>query len=167
MKQQRYALGAVVVAALLPFLGWATDWDTPGGPAGRLKPGPNGPFRNDPTQGIPKHAYSPFDPRNEPKTNALVAGRDYLPGRVVVKLKSPAAAKTKAATALPDVAALHQRFAAHGVTSLERVFPNAAAPAVRAKAVAGSSDGKPDLTRWLRAKCGDREDIPALVNKLA
>ena len=167
MQQHRYVLSTLILASFLPFLGWATDWATPGGPAGLIKPGPNGPFRNDPAQGIPKHAYSPFDQNKQAKTNALVAGRDFLPGRVVVKLKSPAAAQSMAATALPDVAALRQKFAAHGVTSLDRVFPNVAAPAAPAKAATGTSDGKPDLTRWLRAKCADDQDVRELAAKLA
>lgn len=52
----------------LPALLLAGDGsDLPGGKTFQPKASQYGPFRNDPAQGIPKHAYSPFDKANEPK----------------------------------------------------------------------------------------------------
>jgi hypothetical protein len=58
-----------------------------GGAATRAKPNRYGPGRNDPTHGIPKHAYSPFDKLDEPPTRPMIKGRDYLAGRFVIKFK--------------------------------------------------------------------------------
>jgi len=137
--------------------------------AGRAKASQYGPFRSDPAQGTPKHAYSPFDKLNQPPPYQPAVGSDFLPGKLAIKLKpaSPAAAKLMGAQ--PNVSALQQKFASYGVTALERVFPNAQPPAQNL-VVAGAvttTPPPPDLTRWLRARCATNLDVQELVKQLA
>jgi len=144
--------------------------DQPASPSSAgAKASPYGPFRTDPAQGIPKHAYSPFDKLNQPPPYQPVAGRDFLPGRVVVRLMPPATSRTKSLDGLPDVAALERVFAAHGLTGVERVFPYARPPSRVALQRVGSPRGgqMPDLTRWLRARCPAGQDVFELVKELA
>lgn len=135
----------------------------------RAKPNQHGPFRTDSAQGVPKHAYSPFDKLNQPPPYEPRVGRDFLPGKLVIKLKPTGPATSKLVSAVPDTAALQQKFVAYGLTELERVFPNAQ-PLGQKMAVAGTAttaSPPPDLTRWLRATCATNVDVLELVRQLA
>jgi hypothetical protein len=156
-------LGATqIVAWTAPETDNLGNWTT------RVASGRYGPFRTDPSMGLPKHAYSPFDNLDKLLPYQPASGRDFLPGRLVVKLKPPATALTTAAQAVPDVSALRQKFAAYGVTGLERVF-RGAPPAPRQVKAAGATTVRPepDLTRWLRATCAENQDVQALAKQLA
>jgi hypothetical protein len=148
-------------------LSWA---DTPANLAAlRTKPSQYGPFRADPAEGIPRHAYSPFDKLNQPPPYQPAVGRDFLPGRLVVKLKPPGLVSSKMTSAVPDTAALQQKFAAYGVTEVSRIFPNSQPP-VQSQAAVGqitTTPPQPDLTRWFRASCPTNLDVQQLVQQLA
>lgn len=172
MKPTLVLLVALSAAMFIPVPAFAAD--TPADLAAvRAKPNQHGPFRTDPAQGIPKHAYSPFDKINAPPERPLLPGRDFLPGRVAIKLKPPTASRTKSVNGLPDVAALQEKFASYGLTGVERVFRNAESPASKpAKAAAAviadpANPEKPDLTRWLKASCPTNLDVLELVKQLA
>jgi hypothetical protein len=74
----------------------ASDPNLAGGAGKQPKPNRYGPFRNDPAQGIPKHAYSPFDDIGKPPPYTPAPGRDYKEGELVIKFK-PHVAVQKAA----------------------------------------------------------------------
>jgi hypothetical protein len=151
---------------LLVSPAWAaSDVDLPGGTGTQPKPNRYGPFRNDPAQGIPKHAYSPFDDIGKPPPYTPGPGRDYKEGELVIKLK-PHVAVQKAAMAgtrssvspmsassiakLTDSDPLNQILAASGITTLQPIFPNAKPPVARM--TPNGKPAEPDLTRWYRAK---------------
>ena len=134
----------------------------------------HGPFRNDPAQGIPKHAYSPFDDINQPPPRQPAPGRDYLEGRLVIKFrpqvvisKGSLAIQGGAAAAsigkLTDSDSLNQTLQAQGIVSLKPVFPTTK-PSVATASIPGVA-AKPDLTRWYRAKCGT--DVKTAVEQLS
>lgn len=143
--------------------------------AARAKPGTHGPFRTSPDVPLPKHAYSPFDKLDAPPERPLLPGRDFLPGRLAIKLKPLNTAPTKSIAGLPDVAALREKLAAYGVTGLERAIRNAQPPppkpahaAPAAAVVAPPAEPEPpDLTRWLRATCATNLDVRELAAQLA
>ncbi|MCW5552445.1 MAG: S8 family serine peptidase [Verrucomicrobiae bacterium] len=143
--------------------------------AARARVGTHGPFRTSPDVPLPKHAYSPFDKLNAPPERPLLPGRDFLPGRLAIKLKPVNTAPTKSIAGLPDVAALREKFAAYGVTGLERAIRNAQPPppkpayaAPAAAVVAPPAEPEPpDLTRWLRATCATNLDVRELAAQLA
>jgi hypothetical protein len=152
----------------------------PGSRSQAISPAPGrfGPKRTDPTQGIPKHAYSPFEDIGKPPAYTPAPDRDYPEGELVIKL----APNTKVDPAprvapafnnadlsgranvrrLTDSDSLNQALAAEGITELRPVFRDAKPPT--AKAAIGQTAG-PDLTRWYRARSKNttREAIEKLV----
>lgn len=128
MKPTLVLLVALSAAKCIPVPAFAAD--TPANLAAvRARPTQHGPFRTDPAQGVPKHAYSPFDKLNQPPPYKPRVGRDFLPGKLVIKLKPAGPASSKLVGAAPNVNVLQQKFASYGVTELERVFPNVQPPA--------------------------------------
>jgi subtilisin family serine protease len=124
-------------------------------------PGPkaslHGPRRNDPAQGIPKHAYSPFDKLNQPQPVEPVAGRDFQPGQLVIKFRpqvqvrrsSTGGAARASVGKLTDSPDLNRILSEQGITGLEPVFPEPEAALQRAGAVPKDERG---LSRWYRAE---------------
>ena len=53
---------------------------------GAIQPDLHGPQRNDPAEGIPAHAYSPFDERRNREYPCPPGGCDFETGQVLVKL---------------------------------------------------------------------------------
>ena len=169
MKLNLILVAASCVAAFSPSLAMHAAEPPANFAAVGAKTSQNGPFRTDPAQGIPKHAYSPFDKLNQPPPYQPAVGRDFLPGKLVIKLKPASPASSKLTSAVPDAAALQQKFAAYGVITVERVFPNAQPPG-RRLVVGGTSITTlppPDLTRWLRARCAEDQDVQELAKQLA
>ncbi len=118
-----------------------------------------GPQRSDPAQGTPKHAYSPFDKLDSPPPYEPIPGRDYREGALVIRFAPEVAVQARAGVApagaqadggLTDQGGLNRALAVHGITRLERVFPNVQ-PMVARLAGATTPEG-PDLTRWYRAR---------------
>jgi len=133
---------------------------TLGSQSARAKPDRHGPFRNDPAQGIPKHAYSPFDDVGKPPPYTPGPGRDYQEGRLVIRVAPGVkvharpnvqlqGAGPNRVVALTDNAPLNRALAAHGITRLDPVCPNAKPP-VQPQSAQGAPI--PDLTRWYRTR---------------
>ena len=58
------------------------------GHSGAIRPDRYGPQRNDPAEGIPAHAYSPFDERRNREYPCPPGGCEFQKGQVLVKLAS-------------------------------------------------------------------------------
>ncbi len=157
------------LSSLLPVAVWLTaslfashaesEFDPAGNPALTAKPSRHGPFRHDPSQPVPKHAYSPFDELKAPTPYTPVPGRDYEDGELVIKFAPDVAvhgnsgaglAGPRSGAALTGQGSLNRVLAAHGITRLDAVFPNAHPPVQTMAAKSGVA--LPDLTRWFRAK---------------
>jgi len=143
------------------------------GQTGDVKPTRNGPYRNDPAEGVPKHAYSPFDEKNKREHPCPPGGCDSAPDHVLIKMAAsakPPRANVKGG--LSENAALNRTLSAHGVERMEPVFRNAREPRAgeRILSARGQSVPKPDLTKWYRArisKSKKKKDIHALVDALS
>ncbi len=137
---------------------------------GWIHPDQHGPQRNDPAEGIPRHAYSPFDERRNREYPCPPGGCEVIPGRVNVKFAPGLLVRHGAArgawTAIP---ALNQALAAAGVLDLEPLFPLAQPPrpGERIATVDGGWVPKPDLTRWYRARLSNEADVWKTVAALS
>jgi hypothetical protein len=139
------------------------------GQNGSIRPNRHGPYRNDPKEGIPAHAYSPFDERKNREHPCPRGGCDFVEDQVLIKLASPSRPLLgQAQGALTADASLNNALAAHGVQSLDRIFPHAQAP--KAGEFVQSPNGekvpKPDLTKWHRARLPKKADIHKVVDSL-
>jgi len=139
------------------------------GVTGAIQPDRYGPQRNDPAEGIPVHAYSPFDERNNREYPCPSGGCDSMAGYVLLKLEPEIAAQRNGTqAALTSDTTLNQELAKQGVLRLEAVFPGARAP--EPGAMTATPDGDlmpaPDLTRWHRAYLEVKADIVATVEVL-
>jgi hypothetical protein len=117
--------------------------DLPGATGSAQHPSQYGPARNDPAQGIPKHAYSPFDPATSTQSHCPSKGCDYAPDAVLIKLKpevsvaAPAAAGARqAAVSLDEPGVLSEPELARalwdqGLDELQPLFPGASQPVAR------------------------------------
>jgi hypothetical protein len=122
--------------------------------SGAIRPDRHGPQRNDPAEGIPKHAYSPFAERVNRDYPCPPGGCDFQKGRVVVKLAPRVRVREPGKHGLwTESRALNEALSAQGVTRLEPVFPHATPPRPGAFVVSPNGDRlpEPDLTRWYRA----------------
>ncbi len=139
------------------------------GHTGNIVPSRYGPQRNDPAEGIPKHAYSPFDERNNREHPCPPGGCDFTPGQVNVKL-APFITVTKTGPLGPktDSGGLNQTLQNQNVLRLEPLFPKAQAPAFRemVDGPQGEQMPKPDLTRWYRAVLVESANVLATVKSL-
>lgn len=123
---------------------------------GNIAPDQHGPQRNDPAEGIPVHAYSPFDEKNNREYPCPPGGCEFEPGQVLVKLDPGVGVRPQGLQVqgmLTADAALNAALAAQEVVALEPLFPQATAPELGAMAAtpAGGRMPMPDLTRWQRA----------------
>jgi hypothetical protein len=136
---------------------------------GGIRKSQYGPQRTDPAEGIPEHAYSPFDERNNRVFTCPPGGCEYEPGIVLIKVASPVSVKDFLAQGIwTGDAALDAALKAQGVLRLEAVFPSAQPPK-SGEVVAspgGDSMPKPDLTRWFRATLPETADVPGVVAAL-
>ncbi len=138
---------------------------------GAVGPNVHGPQRTDPSEGIPKHAYSPFDERNNREHPCPPNGCEFAKGRVLIKFNSQVSLQsTKSPGALTADSAVNTTLAASGIVRLEPIFSNAQAPKNNEMVVSpqGQRLLKPDLTRWYRATLQDETaDVYATVQSLA
>lgn len=128
-----------------------------------------GPQRNDPAEGVPHHAYSPFDERNNREHPCPSGGCESVTNYVLIKFEPEIAAQRNVPqTALTSDTTLNQALSAQGILRLEPVFPTACAP--RAGALLATPDGdlipEPDLTRWQRAYLDEKTDAEAVLSIL-
>ena len=148
---------------------------------GAIRPNPHGPQRTDtsttlstgPAEGIPVHAYSPFDERRNREYPCPPGGCEFMPGQLLVKLTpqtQPLPRREQTAGRFTDDRALNNALAAQGIVALEPIFPNAQPPKPGALAMTpdGAAIPLPDLTRWHRAALADASgDVYAVAESLA
>ncbi len=141
------------------------------GHAGAIQPDRHGPQRNDPAEGIPKHAYSPFDERRNREHPCPPGGCEFEKGRVVIKLAPQVKLRgLDLQGAWTEDVALNKALSAQGVLRLEPVFAGARPPKPSEFIVSpqGERLPKPDLTRWYRTILrDDKADIYATVQALS
>jgi hypothetical protein len=127
---------------------------------GDITPNRYGPQRNDPAEGIPRYAYSPFDERNNREYPCPSGGCDFEPDQILVKLAPETRIANGEGVGLwSDNVGLNQLLQEQEVVKLEAIFPDAQPPRV-GEMVAdpnGRLHPKPDLTRWYRATFANRE----------
>ena len=140
---------------------------------GSIRPNRYGPRRTDPSVGIPKHAYSPFDERNNRQHPCPPGGCEYLENELLVKFSPDVVVvgnSAKAAARLPGQADLEQALAQYRVKELRRVFPGAKSPKQGATVISPQGDivSLPDLTRWYRVEIEtDKEGLLAAGEALS
>ncbi len=141
------------------------------GHSGDIRPDRHGPQRNDPADGIPAHAYSPFDERRNRDYPCPPGGCEFQEGRVLVKLAPQVCLRgLELQGAWTEDGTLNETLQAQGVLRLEPVFPQARSPKPGEFVVSpeGERLPKPDLTRWYRAVLTDEKaDVYAVVQALS
>jgi subtilisin family serine protease len=137
--------------------------------SGSIRPDRHGPQRNDPAEGIPTHAYSPFDERSNREYPCPPGGCEFVPGELLVKLKPDVmlvAPKGRAPTSAAE--SLNAIFQTQGVTEAVRVFPSARKPPLDAtKQANGVERPVPDLTRWYKLALPKDADVRKAVAAFA
>lgn len=127
-----------------------------------------GPQRNIPDEGIPEHAYSPFDDP-EKRTACPSGGCDYVKGRVLIKLEPTQSFSLSASNEiiLQDQA-LISALDALEVSKLTPIFPKAERPkqGEMIETVVGDLVAKPDLTRWFQAESQSEKDLGQVIRAL-
>lgn len=127
-----------------------------------------GPDRNDPAEGIPAHAYSPFDNMDEREV-CPPGGCDYVAGRLLVKF---AADQVMSDAGLRGVMPVDNILVAaietFDIISLTPVFPNAEkpAPGSRVETPDGELIPTPDLTLWYTAETRSSESLGSITQAL-
>ncbi len=140
---------------------------------GAIQPDRYGPQRNDPAEGIPVHAYSPFDERHNREYPCPPGGCNFETGHVLVKLAAGVEVASPARQQggeFTGEAALDAALSSQGIVRLEPIFPTAEPPQPKERIV--DPDGlalpKPDLTRWYVAVfASDTADVYGAVEALA
>ena len=130
------------------------------GHSGDIRPDRHGPQRNDPVEGIPAHAYSPFDERRNREYPCPPGGCEFEKGRVLIKLAPQVRLRgPELHGAWTEDTALNKTLAAQGVLRLEPSFVNARPPKPGEFVVSpqGERLPKPDLSRWYRAILRDEK----------
>lgn len=127
-----------------------------------------GPDRNDPAEGIPEHAYSPFD---EPEIREACpsGGCDYVSGRVLIKLEpNQAYSLSKSNQILFQDQTLASTLAGLEITNLTPIFLNAEkpAPGEMIETVDGDRIAKPDLTRWFQVESHSEKGLGEVIQTL-
>lgn len=127
-----------------------------------------GPNRNNPDEGIPEHAYSPFDDPEE-RQACPTGGCDYVKGRVLIKLEPHQAfSLSKSNQVLLQDQTLASTLAGLDITNLTPIFLNAQKPASgeMIETVDGELIAKPDLTRWFQAESRSEKGLGEVVQTL-
>lgn len=127
-----------------------------------------GPNRNNPDEGIPEHAYSPFDDPEE-RQACPTGGCDYVKGRVLIKLEPHQAfSLSKSNQVLLQDQALASALVGLEITNLTPIFLNAQKPASgeMIETVDGKLIAKPDLTRWFQAESRSEKGLGEVVQTL-
>ena len=137
---------------------------------GSIEPSRYGPQRNDPAEGIPKHAYSPFDEKNNREHPCPPGGCEFMEGQLIVKLAPEIQIqKSGADGALTNEVDLNQTLNNLGVLRLEPIFPNARKPWLGEYVISFDDERlpMPDLTLWQRAYVPESSDILVVAKALA
>lgn len=127
-----------------------------------------GPNRYIPDEGIPEHAYSPFDDP-EIREACPSGGCDYVSGRVLIKLKpNQAYSLSKSNQILLQDQTLASTLAGLEITNLTPIFLNAEkpAPGEMIETIDGDLIAKPDLTRWFQAESHSEKGLGEVIKAL-
>lgn len=127
-----------------------------------------GPNRNDPEQGIPAHAYSPFDDLDEREV-CPPGGCDYVLNRLLIKFEPDQTFNLMSSNQiLLQDQALASTLAGLEITNLSPIFPNAEkpAPGEMIETVDGDLIAKPDLTRWFQAVSNSDKGFGEIIQTL-
>ena len=127
-----------------------------------------GPDRNDPAEGIPNHAYSPFDDLDKREV-CPPGGCDYVKGRVLIKLEADQGFRLSSSNqVLLQDQTLTSTLAGLEITNLTPIFLNAEKPATgeMIETVDGGLIAKPDLTRWFQAESHSEMGLGEVIQAL-
>jgi len=127
-----------------------------------------GPARNDPDEGIPDHAYSPFDDI-EKREVCPPGGCDYVAEKVLIKFEAEQEfSLTRSNEILLQDQVLASALDTLEIANLTPVFPNAERPASREmiESVDGMLVEKPDLTRWFSADTQSGKGLGEVIQQL-
>ena len=109
------------------------------------------------SQDCPSPLSSSASGQNDGEDNCPPGGCEFIPGRVLVKLRPE-----------KGMSALSSTMSGAGVTELRPIFPNAKSPEPQKMSM--TSDGEavpePDLTRWYEATLPEDADVEAAVESL-
>lgn len=127
-----------------------------------------GPDRNDPAEGIPTHAYSPFENMDEREV-CPPGGCDYVAGRLLVKF-APDQVMSDAGSrgVMPVDNILVAAIETFDIISLKPVFPNAEKPAFGSRVETPNEEliPEPDLTLWYTAETRSSESLGSITQSL-
>jgi len=127
-----------------------------------------GPKRNLFEEGIPEHAYSPFE-EVEKRETCPQGGCDYVEGRVLIKLDAEQVfSKAGTNQVLLQDQELTAALEALEISDLTPVFPNAEppSPGEMVEAIDGGLVEKPDLTRWLQGETRSTKGMSEVIQQL-
>ncbi len=127
-----------------------------------------GPDRNDPDEGIPAHAYSPFDDLDKREV-CPPGGCDYVQGRVLIKLEPDQTFSLSSSNQiLLQDQTLASTLAGLEITNLTPIFLNADKPVTgeMIETVDGDLIAKPDLTRWFQAESHSEKGLGEVIQTL-
>jgi|LDZT01.1.fsa_nt_gi hypothetical protein len=127
-----------------------------------------GPDRNDPDEGIPDHAYSPFDDLDKREV-CPPGGCDYVEGKVLIKFEADQEfSLTRSNEIQLQDQVLASALDSLEITNLTPVFPNAErpAPGEMIETVDGALIEKPDLTRWFQAESTSDKGLGDVIQEL-
>lgn len=163
LKGSKIIIGSGLLGLLILSLFFVSSASSESaGPASSSKYGPQ---RNDPAQGIPKNAYSPFDERFKRPEPRRPASNEYQKGQVLIKVKPDSSLRMEAPElgVIPaEESPLDKALSDHGVVRMEAVFPTAVPPTPGETIPNryGAPVPKPDLSRWYRAILKDEQADP-------
>lgn len=127
-----------------------------------------GPDRNIPEEGIPKHAYSPFDDL-EKREVCPPGGCDYVEGRVLIKFEPEQTFSLNMSNEITfQDEALESTLDSLEITKLKPIFPGAEKPAIgeMIETIDGDLLPKPDLTRWFQAETLSEKGLGEVIQQL-
>ncbi len=161
--------GLLLATLLVPDIGTqAVNADAGGEPMSSsatqaASASPFGPYRTSPEQGIPKHAYSPFDDEAEPYQPTST---DFASGQVLIKFKAEAMEPgLPGQRSLPGGETARDLASKYGIIKLEPVISSAEQLTTRGPLPPGVVSA-PDLTRWFRASLSEGTEVLETVQAL-
>jgi len=127
-----------------------------------------GPKRNNPDEGIPRYAYSPFQ-ETEKSEVCPPGGCDYIAGQLLIKFEPDQVLRDAGTRGMmPAEENLLAAMDEFDVLSLTPIFPDAEKPQPGERIA--TPDGKlvpvPDLTLWYRAETRSTESLGVIVQSL-
>jgi hypothetical protein len=127
-----------------------------------------GPKRNNPDEGIPRYAYSPFQ---EPEKREVCppGGCDYVAGQLLIKFEpDPVLSDAGTYGVMPMEDSLLAAMDEFEILSLTPIFPDAEKPQPGERIATPDGDlvPAPDLTLWYRAETHSTESLGTIAQSL-